>query len=133
MRMVACPVALHPDGMPRQIAPFEHPNADLQLAKGGINPGETIAAAAARKLYEESGLDTRAALPPGNARDIYPDQKRHFALCRIASPVRARWQHHCADDGGHLFKFQWMPLDASRLAGFESRFLRAFDWIRNTL
>ncbi len=130
MRQVACPIALHPDGVVRRVAAFEHPQAGLQLVKGGVQEGEAPAAAAARELYEEAGLETRAALLLGRSEDIAPDEVWHFALCRIVPPVRERWQHLCADDGGHLFRFFWLPLDAPAPAGFEARYLRALDWIR---
>lgn len=133
MRQVACPVALHPDGSLRRIAIFEHPKAGLQLVKGGIQAGEHPTAAAARELFEESGLETISAIPVGTSPDIQHGEVWHFALCRIKLPVRDQWQHHCADDGGHLFRFSWMPLDAAPQSGFEQRYLRALDWIRSTL
>ncbi|PTX57316.1 NUDIX domain-containing protein [Litoreibacter ponti] len=107
----ACPVALHPDGAPRRVPVFEHPLAGLQLVKGTVRAGEDPTRAAARELFEESGLETRAAIPLGQSDGIVAGERWHFALCRIAPPVRERWQHHCADDGGHLFKFHWIALD----------------------
>ena len=130
MRQVACPVALHPDGAPRRIAVFAHPQSGWQLVKGGINPDEAPAAAAARELFEESGLETRAALPIGQSDTIRKGERWHFALCRIVPPVRARWQHLCADDGGHLFVFEWMSLETEVTHDFDPLFLRALDWIR---
>ena len=133
MRHVACPVALHPDGGQRRIAVFKHPLAGLQLVKGAIHAEELPAAAAARELFEESGLETRAALPIGTSGSILEGEQWHFALCRIVPPVRDRWQHLCKDGGGQLFQFKWMPLDASAQSGFEPRDLRALDWIRGAL
>ena len=133
MRQVACPIALHPDGAPQRVAVFEHPRAGWQLVKGGLRAGETPAAAAARALYEESGLETRAALPIGQSDTIQKDAIWHFALCRIAPPVRDRWQHLCADDGGHLFRFEWVPLEATNDHPFDPLYARALDWIRAAL
>ena len=133
MRQVACPIALHPDGGTRRIPAFAHPQAGLQLVKGGIRPGEAPQAAAARELFEEAGLETRAALPIGHSEGIVAGACWHFALCRGVPPGRARWQHLCADDGGHLFRFFWLALDEDVPDGFDPQFLRALDWIRATL
>lgn len=133
VREVACPVALHLDGVPRRIAAFEHPQAGLQLVKGGIRPGERPEQAAARELIEESGLETRAAIYLGESVEIDADARWHFSLCRLAGPLRDHWQHHCADDGGHLFRFFWLELDAPLPTGFAPPFLRALNWIRSAL
>ncbi len=130
MTQKACPIALHPDGLPRRIPAFEHPKAGLQIVKGTIKPGEAPERAAARELFEESGLETRAALNLGQSDAIVEEQVWHFALCRIVPPVRDRWQHFCADDGGHLFKFFWLGLDDPIPEGFASPFQRALHWIR---
>lgn len=133
MREIACPVALHLDGVPRRIAAFQHPQAGLQLVKGGMRPGERPEQAAARELFEESGLETRAAISLGESTGIEPDARWHFSLCRLAGPLRERWQHHCADDGGHLFRFFWLELDAPLPDGFAPPFQRATHWIRGAL
>ena len=127
----ACPVALHPDGAPLRIPVFEHPQAGLQLVKGTIEPGEDPTRAAARELFEESGLETRAAIPMGTAQ--INDQTWHFALCRLAPPVRDRWKHFCKDDAkngeGHLFKFHWHDINAPLPQPYQ----QALDWIRSQL
>lgn len=133
MREVACPVALHLDGVPRRIAVFEHPQAGLQLVKGGIRTGERPEQAAARELFEESGLETRAAIYLGQSAEILPQSRWHFSLCRLAGPLRDDWKHLCADGGGHLFRFFWLDLDAPLPAGFAPPFRRAVDWIRGAL
>ena len=130
MRQVACPVALHPDGAPLRIAAFEHPLAGLQLAKGGIEPEEPAPRAAARELFEETGLETRAALFLGKSDDIVAGERWHLALCRVAPPVRVEWQHLCADDGGHVFRCFWQTLETPPPDGFDARYLRVLDWIR---
>ena len=111
MRQVACPVALHPDGVPLRITAFAHPLAGLQLIKGGLKDGESPPAGAARELFEESGLETTSAIAMGSSTDISEGEDWHFAL----------------------FKFQWLPLDAPPPDGFHPKFLRAFEWIKATL
>ena len=128
----ACPIALHPDGTPLRLAAFTHPQAGLQLVKGTIEPGENPAKTAARELFEESGLETKSAIFIGDSTDIAPDQHWHFALCRVAPPVRDKWQHVCADDGGHLFKFHWHDLDAPA-QGLARPYQNALDWIKTHL
>ncbi len=133
MRRVAWPVALHPDGAPRRIPAFAHSMAGLQLIKGGIRPQERPQAAVARQLFEESGLETRAALPIGQSTGIVGGECWHFALCRLVPPVRDQWQHLCADDGGHLFRFFWLDLDADTPEGFDPHHARVHQWIRAAL
>ena len=133
LRQVACPVALHPDGAPLRLPVFAHPLAGLQLVKGGIRAGEHPPAAAARELFEESGLETRAAIAIGQADDIQDGAVWQFSLCRIAPPVRTQWAHLCADDGGHLLRFHWHALDAADPAEMDPMFCRALAWIRKAL
>lgn len=133
MILKACPIALHPDGTPRRIAAFSHPQAGAQLVKGTIEPGEVPARAAARELFEESGLETRTAMSIGQSDQIVADETWHFVLCRIVPPVREAWQHHCADDGGHLFRFFWQPLDTDMPPEFGLPFQNAVRWIRANL
>lgn len=133
MRDIACPVGLHLDGVPRRIAAFEHPQAGLQLVKGGVAAGERPEQAAGRELFEESGLETRAAIYLGSSTDIAPETRWHFSLCRLAGPLRPNWQHLCGDDGGHLFRFFWLELEAPLPEGFAPPYTRAFEWIKAAL
>ncbi|MEO0632570.1 MAG: NUDIX domain-containing protein [Pseudomonadota bacterium] len=133
MRQVACPVVLHPDGAPARIAAFQHPQAGLQLVKGGLREGERAEQGAARELFEESGLETRSAILLGVSEDIVPSEQWHFALCRIKPPVRSQWQHFCADDGGHVFHFFWVDLTDAPGTACDARYARAVDWVRGTL
>lgn len=131
-RQVVCPVALHPDGAPLRLPIFEHPKAGIQLVKGGLQAGERPKAGAARELFEESGLETRAALYLGNSDAIVSGEIWHFSMCRLVPPVRAHWQHLCADDGGNLFKFQWLDLTGP-LPDMHISFRNAVDWIKAAL
>ena len=124
----ACPIALHPDGAPQRIAAFVHPLAGTQLVKGTIEPDEPPAKAAARELFEESGLETNSAILIGDSAHIVQGQIWHFALCRVVQPVRDHWQHHCQDDGGHLFRFFWHPL-GTPTPDFSTPFQNALTWI----
>ncbi len=128
----ACPVALHPDGWPPRIAAFKHPQAGFQLVKGNIEPNENPDRAAARELFEESGLETRATLPLGQSKDIATDQTWHFTLCRIAPPIREQWQHFTKDDGGHLFKFHWHSLE-DETPDWHPHYQAAINWIKAAL
>ena len=128
----ACPVALHPDGWPSRLAAFLHPQAGYQLVKGTIEPGEHPDRAAARELYEESGLETRSTLPLGDSADIEEGQIWHFTLCRIAPPARLQWQHFTKDDGGHLFKFFWLDLE-DEAPNWTPQYQAAFNWIKAAL
>jgi ADP-ribose pyrophosphatase YjhB (NUDIX family) len=132
-RQVACPVALHPDGAPLRLPMFEHPQAGFQLVKGRVKEGEHPDAAAARELFEESGLETRAALLLGTSDDIQPDVTWHFCLCRIVPPVRDAWVHLCSDDSGHLFRFFWQDLNTDPPTDCDPVFHAALAWIREHL
>lgn len=132
-RHVACPVALHPDGAPLRVPVFQDQLGRFQLVKGGIEAGERPETAAARELFEESGLETRGALLLGTADDLHDGEIWHFSLCRVVPPVRARWQHFCEDDGGHLLRFHWHGLGTPDPAPFHPKFQKALAWIRATL
>ncbi len=128
----ACPVVLHPDGVPLRLPLLHHPQAGPQLIKGTIENGEDPSQAAARELFEEAGLTTLSTYPLGQEDQIAPGENWHFVLCRVKPPVRDRWQHLCKDDGGHLFKFTWHPL-ADPAPEMHMHFTRALAWIRTRL
>lgn len=131
MTAKACAVVPHPDGAPTRILCFDHPVAGAQLVKGTIEAGESPLAAARRELWEETGLVARSGLLLGVSETIAEGEVWHFALLRVAPPVRETWQHHCADDGGHLFHCRWQML--SDPSGFEGRFGLAWEWCRTAL
>ena len=131
MKIIVCPVALHPDGATRRIAISQHPTEGLQLLKANEPTRQDSAGCAARALYAMSALETHAALPIGTSPDIETSAEWHFALCRIVPPVRERWKHLHAE-AGILLHFSWMPLD-EEIEGLTPQDLRALDWIRATL
>ncbi|MEQ6201925.1 hypothetical protein ABMC88_02615 [Sulfitobacter sp. HNIBRBA2951] len=133
MKQVACPIALHPDGAPARIPLFDHPTAGYQLVDGVLKPDEHPEAAAARALYNVSGLETRATLYIGDNADIQAQAQWHFTLCRIAPPIREKWQHFCKEDGGQLLRFHWHPLDAPLPDDTNEVCHAALAWIRKTL
>lgn len=130
-RLVACPIALHPDGAPPRIPVFEHPQTGTQIINGGLRDGETPQTGAARELFEEASLETRAALYLGSCDVIETDAIWHFSLCRLAPPVREVWQHYSKDDGGHLFTFAWLALDD--FAALPAPYSNAVSWMKDAL
>lgn len=131
MKIIACPVALHPDGATRRIAVCLHPTEGPQLVKTTASSPQDATGIVARALYAMSALETRAVLPMGTSPDIAVDSVWHFALCRIMPPVREHWKHLHAETST-LLHFSWMPLDAA-LEGLSPQDMRAIDWIRATL
>jgi len=127
----ACPIVLHPDGAPRRLLWFQHPNAGTQVVKGGVKPGETPLYAAARELLEETGLRARSGLPLGQSDSIVDGERWHFALLRIRGPVPEHWDHRTHDDHGHIYACRW--LDPNARHPFQGRFARAWDYITSAL
>jgi len=127
----ACAVALHPDGAPLRVAAFRHPQAGLQLPKGSVEQDENPTRAAARELFEETGLETISAIPLGQTETIVSGEIWHFALCRVKPPVRDQWRHLCPDDGGHLFECFWHPLTGAE--PFPAPYNAALHWVAQEL
>jgi hypothetical protein len=130
-RVIACPVALHPDGTPTRLPVLTRATGGQQLVRIEAADGESPVTAAARALLRQSGLETRAALHMGRSDDIVPGECWHFALCRVVPPVRDRWQHPGAGDGSRL-AFQWMTLEQAA-ATLQGRCARALEWIGRCL
>ena len=127
----ACPIVLHPDGAPLRALYFQHPNAGAQVVKGGLKPGEDPLNAAARELFEETGLRARAGIPLGHSDSIADGERWHFALLRVRAPVRKTWRHKTLDDYGHIYTCYWLALDGPH--PFHGRFARAWTFIRNAV
>ncbi len=130
-RAIVCPVALHPDGAPLRIPVFEHPRDSLQIVKGDLKDDESFAKAAARALFEQSGLETRSALYLSGCDTIQKNTVWHFSLCRLAPIARENWQHFHNSDGGHWLKFTWLSLDDKAL--LQKPYANALAWIKDTL
>ena len=133
---IVCPIALHPSGaplrMPARVPLGDAADGAFELVTCTIDASiADTSGHAARALYDLTGLETRSALTLGASDDIAPDQLWHFALCRLAPPVREAWQHLDRENGGQLRRFAWVSLDSD--AAFCDTHARAFDWIRATL
>jgi 8-oxo-dGTP pyrophosphatase MutT (NUDIX family) len=99
-----CPVVFRDPSM-RQILACEHPQAGIQLVKGGIGPGETVRAAALREL-QEAGISNT-----GIAHDLgtWEAGQRVWSLqlCTFPQGLPETWtRRRAAEDGQHL-KFFW--------------------------
>lgn len=126
------PVVLHPAGAPMRVLAFMHPVSGAQIVKGTVEAGEAPIRAALRELWEESGLTAMSAMPLATRDDVMPGERWHFVLARTRPPVPDKFQHFCKDDGGHLFKFFWHPID--ELPGpFEPPFDRVMTVVRELL
>ncbi len=121
----ACPVAIQ-DGA---VLIFQHPLAGAQLVKGTVEAGETPQAAAERELWEEAGVTGRWTDQMVVVSDeIAPAQRWHFVPVETA-PLPQSWTHHCADDGGHLFRFFWHLADGTSPADCDPVFQRALAFL----
>ncbi|MEL7416403.1 MAG: NUDIX domain-containing protein, partial [Pseudomonadota bacterium] len=114
-----------------RILAVTHPLAGAQIVKGTIREGEHPTRAAARELWEESGLTAISALELAQRDDICEGERWHFILTRVRGPVPERFQHFCRDDGGHLFKFWWH--DLSDTCPFEPPFDAAIVGVQQAL
>jgi hypothetical protein len=129
-RHVICPVALHPDGAPLRIPAFKHPKSGLQIIKDDFQQPAHAAHTAAQTLFNVSSLETRNALLIGQSENIQTDTIWHFALCRLAPPVRRAWQHLNRDDKT-LLKFQWIEVSNPPL--LHDIDTSALSWMEKTL
>ena len=113
-----------------EVLAFRHPTAGLQLPKGTVEPGETIAAGARRELREESGLVLDGPLEHlgvwervvrGGPNEDGPWEVNRWwvTVIRADRPLPDRWEHRAEGspaEEGLVFRFAWLPLDA-RLPG----------------
>lgn len=130
LRQLLCPVALHPDGLPLRLPVIEGADGTLTLPHCAQEPDVTRSQAAANVLYHQTGLETGAAVFIGDDQGrIAQNTLWHFYLCRIAPPVRTRWQHltPCKT----LNRLGWIELSADAKMGTTDTALR--DTIRGLL
>jgi len=126
-----CPVALHPDGAPLRLPAVTQADGSQALVHCPENPALPRAQTAANALYHQTGLETRNALFIGRDEgQIEQGALWHFYLCRLALPVRDRWQHLAPDQT--LNRLGWLELSQphSALKGVDPLLC---DWIRSTL
>jgi len=125
-----CPVVFR-DASMRQILAFEHPQAGVQLVKGGIEPGENVRAAALRELAEESGIaDAGIAEDLGTWESGHNGHVWSLQLCTFPRRMPESWTHHCADDGGQNFRFFWHDVHVKPGRNWQEHYRRALDAIR---
>lgn len=108
----ACPLVLRRSEGVNEFMAFRHPSLGKQLVKGTIEKGEPPAQAACRELVEESGL---IAMPDPYLlcrTDDLPDADLwYFFICQVGAPIPDRWSFFTKDDGGHVFRFFWQPIE----------------------
>jgi 8-oxo-dGTP pyrophosphatase MutT (NUDIX family) len=125
-----CPVVFRDPSM-REILAFEHPVAGIQLVKGGIEPGESVRAAALRELEEEAGISNT-----GIAQDLGTWNSEHnghvwsLQLCTFKPALPEHWVHHCDDDGGHELRFFWHDVAQEPDEAWRPQYRRALETIR---
>ena len=125
-----CPVVFR-DASMRQILAFEHPQRGVQLVKGGLEPGESVRAAALRELAEESGIaDTGVVEDLGTWESGHRGHVWSLQLCTFPGRMPESWTHHCAEDGGYDFRFFWHDIDQEPGEGWKEHYRRALEAIR---
>ncbi len=120
----------------RELLVFRHPLAGVQIPKGTMEPGETIAEAALRELEEESGL--ALACTPDHigtwervlASRIEGDgmpRVHPWHVCLMDAPpgLPESWSH-CAtgspEEEGLIFDYRWLAIDAALPAALHPLF-----------
>ncbi len=111
-----------------EVLAFHHPLTGIQLVKGTIEAGERDEAATKRELWEESGVVHASLSYLGVSHSIVQGQKWVFYRGSGAG-LPERWTRHCADDGGHDFRFFWHPLGAE-LKGWHPVFEAVIQQVR---
>lgn len=111
-----------------EVLAFHHPLAGVQLVKGTIERGETDEAAAKRELFEESGVSCASLAYLATSDSLVHGQEWVFYKGE-GKGLPERWTHHCADDGGHKFRFFWHPL-AAELKGSHPVFEKVLQHLR---
>jgi 8-oxo-dGTP pyrophosphatase MutT (NUDIX family) len=129
----ACPV-LFSDSTFSKILVFRHPRAGVQLVKGGIESGETPAAAALRELREESGIcDAKVKRDLGVWAAGIESQIWSFHLCSTPRTLPSTWIHHADDDGGLDLNFYWHVVNEQLPHDSNLVFQRAIRYVLDSL
>ncbi|OLP58821.1 hypothetical protein BJF93_18220 [Xaviernesmea oryzae] len=125
----ACPVVYRRRGGKIELLAFCHPLAGKQFVKGTIEPGEAPLRAAARELWEESGLTMQSdPIDLGTCRIINCNTLWHVFAWR-ADDLPEAWHHDTQDDGGQRFSFFWHPLESQLDDDWHPIFHEAYAFI----
>ena len=125
-----CPVVFR-DSSLREILAFEHPVAGVQLVKGGVEPGETVRAAALRELEEEAGIANMGIVQDlGNWNSEHRGNVWSLQLCTFKPTLPDSWVRRCSDDGGHDLKFFWHDVSREPDESWKPHYRRALQAIR---
>jgi 8-oxo-dGTP pyrophosphatase MutT (NUDIX family) len=129
-RVKVCPLVLNEQGNQRCLLVFRHPLAGIQLIKGTMEPGESVESAAARELWEESGVESIKQNYLGSWYPNYEDQEWHFVECKVKALSKS-WQHFTKDGGGLTFSFFWHPVQSEASDEWHEVYQRALIKIRS--
>ncbi len=125
------------NGVPELLVLHGHPDGGVQVVAGGIDDGETPEQAAIREAWEEAGLRLQNPVFLGRAeyhfRGVRPDtheplelhEDRYFYHFTTDEP-RDCWDHVVSageDDGGKVFRHEFVRLENARLDWDLGRFL----------
>ena len=116
-----------------EVLAFRHPLAGCQFVKGGIEPGESAAAAARREMLEEGGV---ALADEGwflGEVEVGEPPVRWSVHLWSDPGLPDGWEHDCADDGGHSFAFFWHPIAQELDREWHESFRPAFRLARAIL
>lgn len=114
---------------------FEHDGisgAGLQVPAGGIRTGETVADAAIREVFEETGLECRFAALLGYSDRPSPDDgspRRTAYVHLTVDYAPEEWEHRATGSGmdaGMIFRCRWVGRDVE-LADDQHEFFAA-EW-----
>jgi 8-oxo-dGTP pyrophosphatase MutT (NUDIX family) len=85
----------------------------FEVPKGAVEPGEDLAAAVHREVYEESGLaDLEIIQELGIA--TWQDEEQHFYLVKTNNATRDAFEHQVTGvdfDQGFRYKFKWVSIE----------------------
>lgn len=129
----ACPVVTRQRLGRRQFLAFAHPCAGCQIVKGSIEPGESPSDAALRELREESGIALSAPPQPFATLPVAALGPPWYFFHSHLDGLPDHWTHQAPDDGGHLFRFFWHPLELPLGPNWHTTFHRAVEIIRTRL